>query len=164
MYAFNPCAFFVLLFLLSLMVHTKSRRKMLLIGCAFVFVSGAMYFVFMAAWLNMFIYLGELSVITYIAGCVAVVVSLINIKDYFWFKKGASLSIADDNKPKLFDRMRGLLRIDSTFLLVISTVLLAIVANSYVLLFCGLLFNGLYENFNLKCIVLRKLLFLSAVV
>ena len=92
--AFNPCAFFVLLFLLSLMAHTQSRRKMLLIGGVFVFISGAMYFLFMAAWLNLFIYLGELRVITLLAGSVAVLIALINIKDYFWFKKGISLSIS----------------------------------------------------------------------
>ena len=52
--AFNPCAFFVLLFLLSLLVHARDRRRMLLIGGVFVFFSGAIYFVFMAVWLNVF--------------------------------------------------------------------------------------------------------------
>jgi len=132
--AFNPCAFFVLLFLLSLMVHTQSRRKMLLIGGVFVFISGAMYFLFMAAWLNLFIYLGELRIITLVAGVVAVLVALINIKDYFWFKKGVSLSIPDNKKPELFERMRNLLRLDSTITVVVSTIVLAIVANSYEML------------------------------
>jgi thiol-disulfide isomerase/thioredoxin len=30
--AFNPCAFFVLLFLLSLMIHARSRARMMLVG------------------------------------------------------------------------------------------------------------------------------------
>jgi hypothetical protein len=34
--AFNPCAFFVLLVLLSLMVHSGSRARMLLVGGTFV--------------------------------------------------------------------------------------------------------------------------------
>jgi len=132
--AFNPCAFFVLLFLLSMMVHSRSRSKMVLIGGIFVFFSGALYFLFMAAWLNLFIYLGELRLITLIAGSIAVLIALINIKDYFWFKKGLSLSISDQEKPKLFDRMRRLLRLDSIVTVVIATVILAIVANSYELL------------------------------
>ena len=132
--AFNPCAFFVLLFLLSMMMHGHSRSRMALIGGVFVFFSGAMYFLFMAAWLNLFIYLGELRVITLLAGMVAVFVSLINIKDYFWFKKGLSLSLSDKAKPKLFDRIRSLLRLDSLVTAVFATVLLAIVANSYELL------------------------------
>jgi thiol-disulfide isomerase/thioredoxin len=132
--AFNPCAFFVLLFLLSMMVHSRSRGRMALIGGIFVFFSGAIYFLFMAAWLNLFIYLGELRLITLIAGCVAVLIALINIKDYFWFKKGFSLSISDREKPKLIDRIRHLLRLDSVVTVVFATIILAIVANSYELL------------------------------
>jgi len=132
--AFNPCAFFVLLFLLSMMVHAQSRKKMLLIGGIFVFFSGLIYFIFMSAWLNLFIYLGELRAITFIAGLIAVVMATINIKDYFWFKKGISLSISENAKPKLFDRMRHLLRVDSLYTIIFATVVLAIVANSYELL------------------------------
>jgi thiol-disulfide isomerase/thioredoxin len=132
--AFNPCAFFVLLFLLSMMVHSRSRGRMALIGGIFIFFSGAIYFLFMAAWLNLFIYLGELRLITLIAGCVAIFIALVNIKDYFWFKKGFSLSIPDNEKPRLFDRMRHLLRLDSIVTVIFATVILAIVANSYELL------------------------------
>ena len=53
--AFNPCAFFVLLFLLSLLVHQHDRRRMFIIGGVFVAFSGLMYFAFMAAWLNLFL-------------------------------------------------------------------------------------------------------------
>lgn len=53
--ALNPCAFFVLLFLLSLLVHARSRARMLLIGMTFVLCSGLLYFLFMAAWLNLFL-------------------------------------------------------------------------------------------------------------
>jgi hypothetical protein len=99
-----------------------------------VFFSGAIYFLFMAAWLNLFIYLGELRIMTLLAGMVAVFVSLINIKDYFWFKKGLSLSLSDQARPKIFDRVRSLLRLDSVVTAVIATMVLAIVANSYELL------------------------------
>lgn len=107
---------------------------MALIGGIFVFFSGAIYFLYMAAWLNLFLYLGELRLITLLAGCIAVIISLINIKDYFWFKKGFSLSIADDEKPKLIDRIRRLLNLDSMTTVIFATVILSIVANSYELL------------------------------
>jgi thiol-disulfide isomerase/thioredoxin len=132
--AFNPCAFFVLLFLLSMMVHAQSRRRMALIGGVFVFFSGAIYFLFMAAWLNLFLYLGELRFMTLIAGVVAVVIALINIKDYFWFKKGVSLSLSDSTRPKIFNHIRDLLSLDSVAAVLFATVVLAIVANSYELL------------------------------
>jgi len=46
--AFNPCAFFVLLFLLSLLIHAGSRARMLFIGSVFLFFSGLIYLSVMA--------------------------------------------------------------------------------------------------------------------
>jgi thiol-disulfide isomerase/thioredoxin len=132
--AFNPCAFFVLLFLLSLLVHAKSRARMAVVGGTFVLFSGLVYFVFMAAWLNVFLIAGELRVITVIAGLLALTVAALNIKDYFWFKEGPSLSIPESAKPGLFKRMRGIVTTGSLGPMLASTVLLAIVANSYELL------------------------------
>ena len=132
--AFNPCAFFVLLFLLSLLVHAKSRARMLIVGGTFVMFSGIVYFVFMAAWLNVFLIAGELRVITVIAGLLALTVAALNIKDYFWFKTGPSLSIPESAKPGLFKRMREVVTSGSMGPMLASTVLLAIVANSYELL------------------------------
>jgi len=132
--AFNPCAFFVLLFLLSLLVHAKSRTRMAIVGGTFVLFSGLVYFVFMAAWLNVFLVAGELRVITIIAGLLALTVAALNIKDFFWFKEGPSLSIPESAKPGLFKRMRGIVATGSLGPMLLSTVLLAIVANSYELL------------------------------
>jgi thiol-disulfide isomerase/thioredoxin len=132
--SFNPCAFFVLLSLLGLLVHARSRNKMFLIGGIFVFFSGLIYFLFMAAWLNLFLVMGHVAVITVIAGCVSVVIAGINIKDFFLFKQGLSLTIPDSAKPKLFDRMRRLMRSTSLVSILIGATVLAIVANSYELL------------------------------
>jgi thiol-disulfide isomerase/thioredoxin len=132
--SFNPCAFFVLFTLLSLLIHVHSRKRMFLIGGIFVASSGLIYFLFMATWLNIFFVIGHLSAVTFVAGILALTISLINIKDYFFFKKGISLSISEASKPKLFEKMRGLLRTDSLPALLTGTVVLAITANSYELL------------------------------
>ena len=132
--AFNPCAFFILLFLLSLLVNTRSRGRMLLVGGLFVAVSGLVYFAFMAAWLNLFQVLGGVQLITLVAGIIAVIIGLINIKDYFWLKQGVSLSMAESNRDRLFGRMRGLLTTDRLPTLLVGTLVLAVAANSYELL------------------------------
>lgn len=132
--SFNPCAFFVLLSLLGMLIHAQSRKKMLLIGGIFVFFSGFIYFLFMAAWLNLFLVMGNIAIITSAAGWVSVVIAGINIKDYFLFKQGVSLTIPDDAKPRLFDRMRRLLRSTSLVSTIIGATLLAVVANFYELL------------------------------
>lgn len=132
--SFNPCAFFVLFFLLSLLIHAHSRRRMLLIGGLFVFFSGLVYFVFMAAWLNLFLITGGLPAITFAAGIVALFVGAVNVKEFFYFGQGVSLSIPEQQKPKLFARMRKLLRADSLPSMLAGTTVLAIAANSYELL------------------------------
>jgi thiol-disulfide isomerase/thioredoxin len=132
--AFNPCAFFVLLFLLSLLVHAKSRGRILLIGGIFVLFSGLVYFAFMAAWLNAFLLLGEIKALTAIAGVLAIAIALVNIKDFFWFGSGPSLSIPEGAKPRLFERMRAIAAGRNLFAMIVGTSLLAVAANSYELL------------------------------
>jgi hypothetical protein len=132
--AFNPCAFFVLLFLLSMMAHQKSRARMLLIGGVFVTISGLMYFAFMAAWLNVFQLFGHLGWVTLAAGALAVLVGVINVKDFFWFERGISLSIPEAKKPDLFRRARAILVAEHLPTMLAATVFLAIAANFYELL------------------------------
>jgi thiol-disulfide isomerase/thioredoxin len=132
--SFNPCAFFVLFLLLSILVYARSRKRMLLIGGTFVFFSGFIYFLFMSAWLNLFLHAGQLKVVTKIAALIALVIAAINIKDFFLFKKGVSLSVPEKAKPKLFERMRNLLRATSLPSMMIGAIVLAIAANTYELL------------------------------
>jgi thiol-disulfide isomerase/thioredoxin len=132
--SFNPCAFFVLFLLLSMLVYAQSRKRMLLIGGTFVFFSGFIYFLFMSAWLNIFLHAGQLKIITKIAGLIALTIAVINIKDFFLFKKGFSLSVPEKAKPKLFERMRNLLKATSLPSMMIGTIVLAIAANTYELL------------------------------
>ena len=132
--SFNPCAFFVLLFLLSLLIHAHSRRRMAIVGLTFVFFSGLVYFLFMAAWLNLFLVAGTLNAVTIAAGIIALIVAAINIKDFFFFEKGISLVIPEAKKPKLFERMRNLVRTGSLPSMLAGTVVLAVAANSYELL------------------------------
>jgi hypothetical protein len=132
--AFNPCAFFVLLFLLSMMAHQKSRARMLAIGGVFVAISGLMYFAFMAAWLNVFQLFGHLAWVTLAAGALAVFVGAVNVKDFFAFEKGLTLSIPESRKPDIFRRTRAILAAENLPAMLAATVVLAIAANFYELL------------------------------
>jgi len=132
--AFNPCAFFVLLFLLSLLVNTHSRPRMLLVGGVFVFTSGVVYFAFMAAWLNLFQLLGTVRLVTLAAGLLALLIGLLNVKAYYMPEKGAALAISQQNRERLFRRMRTLLDTQRLLPLLGGALLLALAANSYELL------------------------------
>ena len=125
----NPCAFFILLFLLNLLLYAKSRKRMFIIGGIFIFFSGFIYFLIMIA-LYSALNLVELRIITIIGGIVALTLGSINIKDFF-FQKGVSLSISKEKKQKLFTKMRNLVRIEYLPSMIIATVVLAITVNTF---------------------------------
>jgi hypothetical protein len=143
--SFNPCALFVLLFLLSLLVHARSRARMALVGGTFVLVSGLVYFAFMAAWLNLFFVIGHIGWITTAAGVLAVAAGALNVKDFFAFKQGVSLSMSGETQHKLIGRMRGLLRAESLGAMMTGALVLAAAANAYELL-CTAGFPMLYTR------------------
>ena len=132
--AFNPCAFFVLLFLLSLLTHQRGRGRMLAIGLTFVAISGLMYFAFMAAWLGLFVVVGGRPWVTAAAGMVALAIGAVNIKDYAAFRRGPSLSIPDAGRADIFRRSRAVLGAGSLPAMLGATAVLAVAANSYELL------------------------------
>lgn len=143
--AFNPCAFFVLLLLLSLLLRVRGRGRMLTIGLLFVLCSGVLYFAFMAAWLNLFLLFGEVRLITLGAGLLAVVIGALSVKDYLAWGRGPSLSIPAAARPHLYERIRALLATARWPVLVAGTLLLALAANSYELL-CTAGFPMLYTR------------------
>jgi hypothetical protein len=132
--AFNPCAFFVLLFLLGLLAHEQDRRRMLTVGAIFVLASGFMYFAFMAAWLKVFALLGAIEAVTLGAGGVAMLVGLLNLKDFFTFRRGPSLSIPESAKPGIYRRARAVMQSASPAAMLAATAFLAVAANFYELL------------------------------
>lgn len=132
--AFNPCAFFVLLFLLSLLAHQRQRSRMAVIGGVFVLTSGLMYFAFMAAWLSVFALFGHFAWVTLAAGVLALAIGAINVKDFFAFERGVSLSIPESRKPDVFRRARLVLGAQSLPAMFAATVLLAIAVSFYELI------------------------------
>lgn len=132
--AFNPCAFFVLLFLLSLLVHARSRVRMLLIGGTFVLFSALIYFAFMAAWLNLFLLASGLGWVTAAAGLLALGAGGLNVKDYLRPGRGPTLSMRPGARFRLFARIRGLLSAENLPAMMAGTVVLAVAANAYELL------------------------------
>ena len=142
---FNPCAMWVLSFLLTLLVYTRSRKKMLLIGGTFIFVSAVVYFIFMAAWLNTFLLVNYTTATRIIIALIAVFFGLINIKDFIWFKKGVSLTIPERYKPKLFEKMRGVVKESRIVLAMAGTAFLALFANS-IELACTAGFPAIYTR------------------
>ncbi len=149
---FNPCAMWVLMFLLTILAYAKSRLRVLLVGGIFVATSALIYFLFMAAWLNVFLFIGYVQWLRIVIGVVALIAGLINVKDYVWFRKGVSLTLSDEKKDKIIARIRGLTRREAGPALVASTVVLAVFVNLFELA-CTFGFPAIYT----RILTLREL-------
>ncbi len=123
---FNPCSLWVLTMLLALTLHTGSRRKVFIIGLVFITVTALVYVAFIAGLFSMFTLLSFAPWIQVIVALVALFFAVINIKDYFWYKEGISLTIADEQKPGIYRRMRGVMNAgDSLPALIGATIVMA---------------------------------------
>ena len=126
---FNPCAMWVLLFLLSILVNIRKRGRIVLIAGTFVLVSGLVYFAFMAAWLNLFLLIGFTRGLQLAIAAVALLIGAIHIKDFFALGKGVSLSIGDSVKPTFYLRVRNILHAETLWAALAGVIVVAVMVN-----------------------------------
>lgn len=123
---FNPCSLWVLSMLITLTLHTGSRRKVIVIGLVFLTVTAAIYALFIAGLFSVFKLISVLGWIQVLVALIALFFGLVNIKDYFWYKEGLSFTIADEKKPGIFKRIRKVMDASqSTWGLIGATIVLA---------------------------------------
>lgn len=123
---FNPCSMWVLILMISLLAPLNSRSRMFAIAGTFIAVQGFAYFVFMAAWLNLFLLIGLSRASEIVIAILALLAGVINLKDFWAFGWGVSLSIPAAAKPGIYDRMRRILQAENLTAAILGTVALAI--------------------------------------
>ena len=136
---FNPCAFTVLIILLSLLTYTKSRKEMTIVGSTFIVTSAAMYFLFIMVMIavgSLFLEQWE-NLFLLVLGMIIVAIGVINLKDYLWFKQGVSLSLSENQQlvvsqkaGQISRNLRGARQNKNLFWVALGgTILLAIFVN-----------------------------------
>jgi thiol-disulfide isomerase/thioredoxin len=106
---FNPCSLWVLSVLLAMLLRTGSRRRIAIVGGAFLVTTAAVYGLFIAGVFSAMSYVGYLDGIRWAVALLALTFAAVNIKDYFAFKRGFSFTIPDRFKPRIYRGGRGLL-------------------------------------------------------
>ncbi|MFA5022431.1 MAG: hypothetical protein WC508_05115 [Patescibacteria group bacterium] len=127
--SFNPCAMWVLLFLISLLFGLADRKKMLILGSAFLLGSAASYFLFMAAWLNLFLFLGFIYFLRIGIGIFAIGSGIFYLRE--WYKtRDAGCHVTNDNqRKKIMEKTRQILAQNSFWLAMLGIMALAFVVN-----------------------------------
>ncbi len=102
---FNACAMVALGFLLAVLVATGVRKRVILIGGVFILVSGVVYFLFISAWLNLFMFIGYQQYVQIIIALVIIFFSLFLLKDYF---TGVVCKVCnvEENKQSFFNKIQ----------------------------------------------------------
>ncbi len=142
---FNPCSMWVLVLMLSLLAALNDRRRMFAIAGTFVAVQGVAYFVFMAAWLNLFLLVGLSRLSEIVIALLALFAGALHLKDAWHPGEGISLSIPAAAKPGIYTRMRRVLQADDLVVALIGVVVLGVLVQ-VVELMCTSGFPALYTR------------------
>ncbi len=134
---FNPCSMWALLVLLTLVIATGSRKKVWLVGGTFILTSAVSYFLFMAAWLNAFIFIGYFSFVQFAIGVLAVIAGIVSIREFYKFKPNVCDVSTPEQQKKISERVKKVLRSASLPMMLLGVVAIAFSVNLIELL-CSL--------------------------
>lgn len=150
---FNACAMAALGFLLAVLVATGARKRVFWIGGTFIFISGLMYFLFISAWLNLFLFVGYLKIVSLIIGILIIVFSCFLLKDYFSGVICKLCNIDPNNtgiltnwQRKLFGQMNKLVSLEMALPVTLLGVAVIAIGINLVELVCSLGFPMAYAK------------------
>lgn len=127
---FNPCAMWVLLFLISMLIGMKDKKKMIILGTTFLLSSALVYLLFMLAWLNVATLLLKVNFVRILIGIIALVGAIFNLVGYFRHRKDNGCDVIDDKKRnRIFERIKKFTHEKNFFLAILGVILLAVSVN-----------------------------------
>lgn len=133
---FNPCAMWVLVFLIGLLIGLKDEWRMWALGGAFLFATAAMYFAVMVAWLNLVLFIGAVSWVRAIIGVLALAGGLFYLREY-WANPAGSCRITDaSRRQRLMAGFRAAVEKRQLALAAIGVMTLAVMVN-FIELLCS---------------------------
>jgi glutaredoxin len=97
---FNPCAMWVLVYLISIVATLRDRKRIWLICGSFVLASGILYFLFMTIWLNFFLFIGYVKVVTIVIALVALGGGALQIREVIKTKGAIVCEVTDEESRK----------------------------------------------------------------
>lgn len=134
---FNPCAMWVLLFLISLLLGMKDKKRMWTLGVAFIITSALVYFLIMVSWLKVFQFFSHIPLIKMIVVLVAFIAGGYNIKEFIVNKSSGCKVTKGDKQQKIFARLKEISQ-EKNFAIALGGIILLALAVNIVELGCSL--------------------------
>ena len=146
---FNPCAMWILLFLINMLFNMKNKVKMWSLGIIFLLTSAFVYFLAMIG-LNYALSFTEVALIKMAIGGIAIVGGALNLKSYIDTKNGGCHVVDEKKRKKYFTKIKTIINEKNFILAILGIMLLAFSVNA-VELACSAGFPALFiEILNLN--------------
>lgn len=134
---FNPCAMWILLFLISMLLGMKNKKRMWILGITFLASSALVYFLFLISWLNLAVFLNKVLYIRVAISFVAVLLGVLQVIKFFYKKDDGCEVVDNKNRKRIIKSIQKIIKEKSFILAVLGIILLAASVNIIELL-CSL--------------------------
>lgn len=128
---FNPCAMWILIFLISFLISTGNEKKMKILGTTFLVTSGVIYFLFMMAWINITAKMTQIILLRNIIAVIAVVAGFWNLYNYLKERKkesGCSVTNKED-RIKIIEKIKKYVTENNIAIAMLGIMALAVSVN-----------------------------------
>jgi len=138
---FNPCAMWILIFLISMLIGMKDKKRLIILGSIFILTSGVIYFLFMASWLSLATFLSKIVLIRLFIAFFSIIIGMYNIYRFIKLENSndeVGCDVTDSKSRKnIINRVKKIVKEKSFLLSIIGIILLAASVNILELL-CSL--------------------------
>ena len=126
---FNPCAMWVLLFLISMLLGMKDKKRMWILGITFLITSALVYMAIMLSWFNIVINVMASVVFRNIIAVIAIIGALVNLKSFFKSNDSGCEVVDDKKRKKVISTIKKFTKEKSLLLSLLGVIFLAISVN-----------------------------------
>ena len=151
---FNPCAMWILLFLISMLLGMENKKRMWILGLTFLITSAVIYMLFMVAWLNLIEVIGSYFWLKLLIALIAIVGGITNLNSYYKSRNTDGCTIVDTKKRhKIFDNIKHITH-EKSFVLSITGIMILAISVNVIELACSaglpVVFTGILKVNNLS--------------
>ena len=142
---FNPCAMWILIFLITMLIGIKDKKRMWILGLSFIVTSGIVYFLIMLAWLNIAVVAANITIIRAIIGIIAIIGGIISLKGMLTTKEAGCEVTNDKSRKKIMSKIKKFTKEKSLILALAGVITLAVSVN-LIELACSLGFPVMFSQ------------------
>ena len=126
---FNPCAMWVLLFLISMLLGMKDRKRMWILGLTFLLSSALVYMAIMLSWFNIIVNVMASVIFRNIISVIAIVGAIINLRAFFKSNDSGCEVVNDKRRKKVISKIKDFTKEKSLFIALGGVIFLAVSVN-----------------------------------